>query len=504
MEKRDVLRSTTFGKTIAEEEGVGLSAYFVETEQWQKIFAGDIDIVYGRKGSGKSAIYTLLLGRASELFDRGIMIVAAENPRGTVCFRDLATNPPTNEGEFRSLWKLYFLVLVGHSLREYEISSPSARKVVELLEEARLLPRDASLSGYLRAVRDYVRRLLKQDALSVESTLELDPITAMPSGVTGRIRFKEPSSAEERLGWISLEHLMALANSALEEAGFCIWLVLDRLDVAFAESSELERNALRSLFRVYLDLRKFGSMSLKIFLRSDLWLSILKGGFREASHITRQLTICWEPASLLNLVIRRALFNAELRAFYGVDPSATMSSAEKQAALFYRIFPNKVDPGQPLRTFAWILEHTCDGSRSTAPRELIHILSSARDAQLRRFEVGQRPPLDEALFDPVSLIDALPEVSRIRFEQTLCAEYPHLREYMQQLEGERTYHTAQTLAGVWGLKVDKALSIANQLIDIGFFQFMGTRRTPRFWVPHLYQSALRMARGRNPNSLAQE
>ena len=42
MEKRDVLRSTTFGKTIAEEEGVGLSAYFVETEQWQKIFAGDI------------------------------------------------------------------------------------------------------------------------------------------------------------------------------------------------------------------------------------------------------------------------------------------------------------------------------------------------------------------------------------------------------------------------------------------------------------------------------
>src|SRR5260370_37415144 len=245
-------------------------------------------------------------------------------------------------------------------------------------------------------------------------------------------------------------------------------------------------------------------MSLKIFLRSDLWLSILKGGFREASHITRQLTICWEPASLLNLVIRRALFNAELRAFYGVDPSATMSSAEKQAALFYRIFPNKVDRGQPLRTFASILEHTCDGSRSTAPRELIHILSSARDAQLRRFEVGQPPPLDEALFDPVSLIDALPEVSRIRFEQTLCAEYPHLREYMQQLEGERTYHTAQTLAGVWGLKVDKALSIANQLIDIGFFQFMGTRRTPRFWVPHLYQSALRMARGRNPNSLAQE
>jgi hypothetical protein len=500
MEKRDVLRSTSFGKTVAEEEGAGLSAYFVETEQWEKIFAGDIDIVYGRKGSGKSAIYALLLGRASELFDRGIIIIAAENPRGTVCFKDLATNPPTDEGEFRSLWKLYFLVLIGRSLREYEISSPSARKVVELLEEARLLPRNASLGGYLRAVRDYVRRLLRQDALAVESTLELDPMTAMPSGVTGRIRFKEPSSAEESMGWVSIEHLMALANLALEESGFCAWLVLDRLDVAFAESSELERNALRSLFRVYLDLRKFGSISLKIFLRSDLWLSILKAGFREASHITRQLTICWNEASLLNLVIRRALFNNELRVFYGVDPKATMSSAEKQSGLFYRIFPNKVDPGQPLRTFTWILQHTCDGTRNTAPRELIHMLSSARDEQLRRFEVGQRPPLDEALFDQVSLIEAIPEVSRTRFEQTLCAEYPHLREYMQLLEGERTYHTVQTLAGVWGLKVDRALTIANQLTDIGFFQFMGTRRTPRFWVPYLYQSALKMARGRNPNA----
>jgi hypothetical protein len=500
MEKREVLKSTTFGKTIAEEEGTGLSSYFVETDQWQRIFAGDIDLVYGTKGSGKSAIYALLLSRASELFDRGIIITAAENPRGTVTFKDLATNPPTTESEFRGLWKLYFLVLVAHSLREYEISSTRARQVIELLEEARLLPRDASLSGYLRAVRDYVRRLLRQDALAVESTLELDPMTAMPSGVTGRIRFKEPSSAEESLGWVSIEHIMALANSALEESGFGIWLVLDRLDVAFAESSELERNALRSLFRVYLDLRKFASISLKIFLRSDLWLSILQTGFREASHVTRQLTISWDKASLLNLVIRRALFNDELRAFYGIDPHATMSSAEKQASLFYRIFPNKVDAGQPLRAFEWILQHTCDGSRNTAPRELIHFFSSARDAQLRRFEVGQRPPPGEALFDNESLIKAIPEVSRVRFQQTLCAEYPFLREYMQQLEGEGSYHTVQTLAGVWGIKVDRALSIANQLTDIGFFQFMGTRRTPRFWVPYLYQSALKMARGRNPNS----
>src|SRR5580693_3428525 len=104
--KREVLQATTFGKPTAEEEGNLLSAYFVETDQWQSIYAGDIDVVYGSKGAGKSALYALLLSRTSDLFDRGIIVVAAENPRGTVAFRDLVANPPADEVEFRNLWKL--------------------------------------------------------------------------------------------------------------------------------------------------------------------------------------------------------------------------------------------------------------------------------------------------------------------------------------------------------------------------------------------------------------
>ena len=153
-EKRQILQAVTFGKPTAEEEGADLSAYFVETDQWQRLFAGDIDVVYGPKGSGKSALYSLLLSRTSELFDRGIIIVAAENPRGAVAFRDLVANPPANEAEFRNLWKLFFLVLVAHTLREYGISSPHLRKVIEPLEEARLLPR-AVLLLHRRPQREF-------------------------------------------------------------------------------------------------------------------------------------------------------------------------------------------------------------------------------------------------------------------------------------------------------------------------------------------------------------
>lgn len=40
MTKLEVLRATSFGKRIAEEEEDELESYFVETEQWRSILNG--------------------------------------------------------------------------------------------------------------------------------------------------------------------------------------------------------------------------------------------------------------------------------------------------------------------------------------------------------------------------------------------------------------------------------------------------------------------------------
>jgi len=94
MEKREILLSITFGHRIAEEETDVLATYFVETDHWNRLFRGEIDVIYGPKGSGKSALYSLLLAKSGELFDRNIVLVAGENPRGAPAFRDLVANPP--------------------------------------------------------------------------------------------------------------------------------------------------------------------------------------------------------------------------------------------------------------------------------------------------------------------------------------------------------------------------------------------------------------------------
>src|SRR5215470_891609 len=128
MDKRVILRSVAFGHRVAEDETDALSTYFVETDHWQRLYRGDIDIVYGPKGSGKSALYSLLLSKNTELFDRNILLVAGENPRGATAFRDLATDPPASEREFVGLWKLYIASLVHSSLADYGVKSGPANQ----------------------------------------------------------------------------------------------------------------------------------------------------------------------------------------------------------------------------------------------------------------------------------------------------------------------------------------------------------------------------------------
>jgi hypothetical protein len=51
VERREILQAASFGERIAEQELDELAEYFVETDQWRRLYAGDVDIVYGPKGS---------------------------------------------------------------------------------------------------------------------------------------------------------------------------------------------------------------------------------------------------------------------------------------------------------------------------------------------------------------------------------------------------------------------------------------------------------------------
>jgi hypothetical protein len=496
VDKKNVLIESTFGGRTAEEEAGNLSSYFVETEQWRKVIRGDVDVVYGPKGSGKSALYSLLVENKEELrLKRRIILIAAENPRGTPAFKDVADDPPTSEEEFRGLWKLYFLVLLTqYAERAYSHvnqTSNDLNEVIKILSDNGLIPVNSSLAASLKGVLDY----LKKRGKGLEGTVGIDPTTGMPT-FTGKIILGEPTHEQQKLGFISVDQLIHKINKALKEMNVTVWLVLDRLDVAFADSSELENNALRSLFRVYLDLIAHSQISVKIFLRDDIWNNITKSGFREASHITKSLLISWSPSSLLNLIVRRLLYNQAIITAYGVNPAAVLQDMPAQSNFFYRVFPRQVDAGTgKSKTLDWMLSRTKDGSERTAPREVIHLLGCSRDQQLRLYEIGTASPPDETLFDRGAIKSALPQVSKARYEQTLCAEYPTLKVFLDKLHGEKTQQNLTSLQLLWKTDPDRTLEIAERLISVGFFARRGTKDAPVYWVPFLYRDALNLIQG---------
>src|SRR5579862_2395660 len=100
----------------------------------------------------------------------------------------------------------------------------------------------------------------------------------MPTGLTGRIVIREPHQELATHGVVAIDSLFDRIETTLTTVDIKIWILLDRLDVAFVEDHALEANALRALLRVYGDFRKYENISLKIFLREDIWKRIMQPG----------------------------------------------------------------------------------------------------------------------------------------------------------------------------------------------------------------------------------
>jgi len=494
--KREILSKLNFGKIIAEEERDNLRAYFVETEFWRRVYRGDVDIVYGEKGAGKSAIYVLIDSLETELFDKNVLLVSAEHVRGSVVFKALVTDPPTSEREFVYLWKLYFAALIGQSLRDYELLEDCSKPAIDALQASGLLhKRDVPLTAILKSVMDYAKRVRPT---GVESTVHLDQHSGLATGVTGRILFGEPTTKEREEGTISADELLSLLNENLRRAKYTLWILMDRLDVAFEENDELEENALRALFRTYLDIANNACISLKIFLRSDIWNRITRRGFREATHLTRGEVISWNDKSLFNLVMRRLLANQSIVENFSVDRDAVLQSEGEQWNLFRRLFPEKVDQAEkkPL-TFDWLLTRVEDSSGRRTPRDLVLFLNELVKQEISRLERGGSENDGETLFDRNSFKASLPAVSLYRLERTLYAEHPRLRDKVEMLRGGKSELSIENLRGVWHLDQSETGKIADELVEVGFFRKKQTEGVgTTYWIPFVFRPALELTMGR--------
>lgn len=192
MDRHRMLQDLEFGSQVAEDEFERIKSYFVETEHWRALARDRVDIVYGYKGAGKSALY-LLLNEHSDTFESdGIQIVPAENPRGDTVFSNIKSNPPPDERAFINLWKIYFITVAVNALRG-EIQNNKIGNIDNALTEAKLLPKEGR--GTLAELFSAARRYLQPT--SVEGGVAVDAHTGiyLPHA---KIFFKSPVSTWRR------------------------------------------------------------------------------------------------------------------------------------------------------------------------------------------------------------------------------------------------------------------------------------------------------------------
>lgn len=496
MDKKSILQNITFGESIAELEALKLQKYFLQTEFWRNIRNGTNDVIFGAKGSGKSAIYTSITNDMNSLFfDDSVLLAIAENPSGNTAFSNLKSDPPTSKTEFTRLWKLYFLVIAVSILDEYKINDECSNKLRTILRDCNLVPAQNRLASFLKVCYDFVKSFTT-GAKEVSTTAEFDLNTGLYSGQKFSVVFNEPSSSDFEQGLLPIEFVYNLLIQSLSKNQVKLWIIIDRLDVAFIDSEELETNALKSLFKVYLDLAQYEALKIKIFLRDDIWDKITSDNFREASHITKFQRISWNKEMLLNVIIRRLIDNEVIIGTFDLDKLSILSNFSEQEKLFYRFFPKQVDIGaKKPATLDWILSRTKDGKGVNTPREIIQMLNYARLREIQRLENGVNELTEEILISRQALKDSLADVSRQRIEQTLYAEYSSIKEYVELLRNDKAEHNIDTLAAKWSLDTIEVSKIIKKLCDIGFFEEKGVVPNIKYKIPFMYRPYLDIIQG---------
>lgn len=483
------LEEVTFGNQVAENEANNLATYFIETQPWKKLYKGEVDVIFGSKGAGKSALYTLLLNKKDDLYERNIFLISAEKPTGKTVFSDMSNEPPTEEKEFITLWKIYFCQLIVNWLIENNRCKGSAKEVADKLVEVGLIEEQNSIKRLLASAKHFAKNLTRVEG--VEGGLGLE------GGLTGKITFHTPNQDLKTKGYSSVDDLLDTLNEYLDSIGKTGWILCDRLDVAFDQSIELEKNALRALFKAYRDIEEYKSISLKIFLRDDIWNRITEEGFREASHINKEMTISWNSKNLLNLIVSRALQNTTLLKKYGVEREAILSNYNKQKEFYYKMIPRQVDVGErQSESFEWVLSRIRDGLNNTPPRELIHYYNEMISQEISEQDIANNNIEEPNIVSRVAIKNAAYEVSKTRVLKTLFAEFSEFKEDILAFENKKAEHNIETLRSIWDVSQNEALTKARKLSEIGFFELKTARSEQVYKIPFIYRFHLNVVQGK--------
>ena len=502
-EAADILRSLDLGSSVAEQDTL-LETARIETSAFSDLIRDTVDLIPGTKGSGKSALFRMFVDFLPDtlLEHRKVVIAHGVQKQGDNVFQAYKEQfDKLTEDDFVSFWCIYLVSLAHEQFIKGDIYQPYIKEVRPEVEKFRETCAHAKIPeisakkslkdilawslSVLRSWKPTLRYKLPNDGGEVEVDLFGKPANQQQSNSVS------PTDVPKYISDIkdALEDI-------LKKTSLSMWLMIDKLDDIFLRRSDLETRALRGLLRVT---RLFTTpiIRIKIFLRDDMLEQIVSqgNGFTALTHVTaRQAdTLRWSEEQILTMLVKRLFANESLCRYLGVDKERLKASQDYREECFHKVFPPKVHSGDnQSSTLRWMYNHTMDGKGVVTPRDIIDLVTKAKQAQTDQFQ--QTPDLEAPYLINSDMIQhGLRELSKRKRDTYLKAEFPHLWPHIEKFVGGKTEYAENAIRALLGNRWEQ---ICKDLISIGVIKKIERSEKNFYAFPYVYRYGLELAQGR--------
>jgi cellulose biosynthesis protein BcsQ len=420
----NIIESLQFPEVNAADPQQDLSLLFQRTTDFEKFLDDTNCLIRGRKGTGKTALYWLLLKHNN---------VARKLAHGrldsTIClsghgrfhesrpsrdeFQVIHRGLQENNGSWEAFWRAYLLFRV---IKENDLSFPKGKKGEKFVDLKRIIN---NLSG---------------ERWQYEHTQNLLQLSSDPNLL------------------LIIKDALDIFDEQMQTQSQKIWFLYDDLDEDFPEKDEVRQQALIGLFQLVqaCDARRITSIRFKIFLREDIWNRL---SFDNKSHFNgRDLLLQWNRVDFLRLALRQATQSKEFKNLVDrFSPVESIDQASEEAIdrALELLWGSRRRSGTKAKYVTrWVYERLTDSSNTTFPRSLSILLKGAKEQELTYKGQSLKQTPTDRLLRGTSLEVGLKKASEERCH-AVREEYPDLRNFFDSLKGMQALLSKEELQTIW-------------------------------------------------------
>ena len=315
-EPKSFLAKMNLGAPAAENEMSELSEYYLETEEFRKTARGEAQIVAGRKGSGKSALFFRLRDKYRTSKSN---VVLDLRPEGFQLrkFKDVVLvylEQGTREHTITAFWEYLLLLEICHRILVNDRDSHMLNN--HLYEPYQELAKAYRADEFVSEM-DFAERMLKL----------IDRIMEDFKGVVGSKPDHTRLSTHELTNLLYKHDTRKLREKISNYLGYKreVWILFDNLDKGWPPRGLGDEDVLilRCLVEAMAKLEKYlrrekTKCHCVLFLRNDVYELLVENTTDRGK--TSRVTLDWTDAEMLREMLRRRLVNNNL------DPDADFDS----------------------------------------------------------------------------------------------------------------------------------------------------------------------------------